>query len=172
MTTTKIDPEEFPPSIYHLLPFIEERFLNGTEQEFYSMERNGNYRHIIPEQLAQHSYELFDVIINPPRGAPAVTYSATLRNTDNDYYETIAGVFTERCWLRAFGCRNLGIQTLEGVEFNGIAIDFSREQWEEHSKIVGIGNVIPVNGIEEYMGLISQQFQKGKKIDLPIGVLI
>lgn len=191
-TLTKINPDEFPPSMWHLLPFIEERFLDGTEVEYRSLVSYGHYEHIEPEQLAQHPYEIIDIKVSPGGGGPVATYMVNVRNLDNDLKKTIPGNFAES-WIPHFGDKRLGIdvvrtgpselggydrfsqyltQTFRGVQFDGVSIDFSEEQWKKHSEITKIENYLQPNEIGPHREWVSQQYREGKKLGLPIGVLI
>lgn len=176
-----------------MLSPIEKRFLNGREGEYYSLVSPGNYEHIKPKQLAQHTYEITGIMVRPGGGAPVAIYSVAIRNIENDLENSISGTFAES-WIPALGEKKLGInifktgpselkgygpfssyltETFGGARFDGVAIDFSEEQWKEHREATNLENHIPGRDrIMQHREWISQQFQKSKKLDLPIGVLI
>jgi len=191
-TLTKINPNKFPPSIWHLLSPIEERFLDGTEVEFYSLISYGLYEHLKPEQLAQHTYEITDIMVSPGGGAPVAAYIANVRNIENGLEKSIPGTFAES-WIPAFGEKKLGIdihktgpselggygpfssyltKTFGGARFDGVAVDFSEEQYEEHSRISKLEIDIPDRIVVQHREWVSQQYREGKKLSLPVGVLI
>ena len=159
MTNQRINYDQFPATMHHLIIYLDKILLNKQpDTQLIAVDRVGNYRHVKPKQLVERTYEISNVKIYPARNQPMVTYDAEVRNKNNKELDTICGIFADS-WAVELGKKEFRLnitdqanksykefnqylkQNFKGVEFTGVAIEFSREQWEKHSQVNNLINL-------------------------------